>query len=71
METHKRGIENEEKVPNNKVFLIRQILNVIFMVGAIVGGLLYWFQPEPTLGILVIMTSMFFKMAECVLRFRK
>ncbi len=71
MEIHKRGKDTEEKTGNSRVFLIRQILNVIFMIGAVAGGLLYWFMPEPTLGILVIMTSMFFKMAECVLRFRK
>ncbi|TGX81850.1 hypothetical protein E5358_08920 [Palleniella muris] len=71
METHKRKIDNEYNGGKSRVFVIRQILNIIFMIGAVSGGLLYWLQPEPTLGILVIMTSMFFKMAECVLRFRK
>lgn len=71
METHKRKTEDEETGGKSRVFFIRQALNIIFMIGAVIGGLLYWFQPEPTLGILVIMTSMFFKMAECVLRFRK
>lgn len=70
MEIHRRGEENEEP-RNRKVFIIRQMLNIIFMIGAVVGAALYWFQPEETLGILVIMTAMFFKMAECVLRFRK
>lgn len=71
METHKRNIDNEDNGGKSRVFIIRQIMNIIFMIGAIVGSILYWFQPEPTLGILVIMTAMFFKMAECVLRFRK
>lgn len=70
MEIHRRGEENEEP-RNQKVFIIRQVLNIIFIIGAVVGAALYWFQPEETLGILVIMTAMFFKMAECVLRFRK
>lgn len=70
MEIHRRGEENEEP-RNRKVFIIRQVLNIIFMIGAVVGAVLYWLQPEETLGILVIMTAMFFKMAECVLRFRK
>ena len=70
MEIHKRDEEQEPAV-NRNLFLIRQILNIIFMAGALVGAVLYWIQPEPTTGILVIMTAMFFKMAECVLRFRK
>lgn len=71
MQIHKRGEENVEEQPRKGVFVIRQILNIIFMVGAVVGAALYWFQPEPTMGILVIMTAMFFKMAECVLRFKR
>ena len=70
MEIHKRGEEAEE--PRSKtVFVIRQVLNIIFIIGAVVGCILYWVQPEPTIGILVVMTAMFFKMAECVLRFKK
>ena len=46
-------------------------MNIIFIIGAIMGAILYWTEPEPTLGILVIMTAMFFKMAECVLRFKR
>lgn len=70
MEVHHRG-EEAEKPRNNTVFVIRQILNIIFIIGAIIGAVLYWYQPEPTMGILVIMTAMFFKMAECVLRFKR
>ncbi len=70
MQIHKRG-EQEEQPQNRTVFIIRQILNVIFMIGAVVGAAMYWLQPEPTMGILVVMTAMFFKMAECVLRFRR
>lgn len=71
MEIHKRGEELEETTPRGTVFVIRQVLNIIFMIGALVGVALYWFQPEPTVGILVVMTAIFFKMAECVLRFKK
>lgn len=71
MQIHKRGEQQEEEQPRGTVFVIRQILNIIFMIGAIIGVALYCFQPEPTLGILVVMTAMFFKMAECVLRFKK
>lgn len=69
METHERGEENAR--PRGRVFIIRQILNIVFIIGAVVGAVLYWIEPEPTLGILVVMTAMFFKMAECVLRFRR
>lgn len=64
-------IDNNEGKRNNTLFLIRQILNAIFIIGAVTGAILYWVLPEETMGILIIMTSMFFKMAECVLRFRK
>lgn len=70
MQIHKRGEESEVQ-PRGTVFIIRQVLNIIFMIGAIVGVALYWFLPEPTYGILVVMTAMFFKMAECVLRFKR
>lgn len=71
MQIHRRHEEAEEETPRGTVFIIRQVLNIIFMIGAVVGVALYWFQPEPTTGILVVMTAMFFKMAECVLRFKK
>ena len=67
---HNINEENEEK-GRSRIFYIRQILNIIFIIGAIAGAIFYWTQPDETLGILIIMTSMFFKMAECVLRFRK
>lgn len=41
MEIHKRDEEQEPAV-NRKLFLIRQILNIIFMVGALAGAVLYW-----------------------------
>lgn len=71
MEIHHRAEAEEERRPSKTVFIIRQALNIIFMIGAVVGAVLYWTQPEPTTGILVIMTAMFFKMAECVLRFKR
>lgn len=70
MEIHERG--EETKTPREKrLFIIRQVLNIIFMVGAVAGAILYWVMPEETLGILVVMTAMFFKMAECALRIKR
>lgn len=63
--------EIKDKNPRNRIFIIRQILNIVFIIGAVAGAILYWTEPEPTLGILIIMTAMFFKMAECVLRYKR
>ena len=68
---HNLNEEEKEEKGRSRVFYIRQILNIIFIIGAIAGAIVYWTQPDETLGILIIMTSMFFKMAECVLRFNK
>lgn len=70
MEIHKRGEEPEQE-KRDYVFIIRQVLNIVFMIGAVVGAFLYWYLPDETTGILVVMTAMFFKMAECVFRFRR
>lgn len=47
---------------------LRNWLNLIFMVGAIVGLILY-FTVGHTIGIIVILASMVFKIVECCLRF--
>jgi len=49
----------------------RQWLNIIFMVGAVVGVLLYLFRTPQTIGVIVILASMVFKLIECALRFIK
>lgn len=54
--------------PRDLFFWIRNILNIIFMVGAVVGVIFYYFTEQETLGIIIILTAMFFKMAECSLR---
>lgn len=54
----------------DKFFMLRQIFNVIFIIGAIVGCFFYIKVNEMMGGILIII-AMAFKMAECVLRFRK
>lgn len=67
METHKRGEEPQEQ-KRGIVFVIRQILNVLFMILALVGAVLYWVQDDSMMGIIIIITAVFFKMAECTLR---
>jgi hypothetical protein len=49
---------------------LRQWLNIIFMLGAVVGVCLYFFA-DRQVGTIVILGAMVFKMIECVLRFVK
>lgn len=49
-------------------FKLRNILNIIFMIGAIVGMAVY-FCTSHTTGTIIIMSAMIFKVAECCLRF--
>ncbi|MGI6232947.1 MAG: hypothetical protein ACOYJF_08890 [Prevotella sp.] len=47
---------------------LRNVLNIIFMLGAIVGIIIY-FTVGQTPGIIVVLCAMLFKMVESVLRF--
>lgn len=57
------------------VFHIRQVLNVLFMLTALVGALMYCgVMGEGVVtrqGIIVIVIAVSIKMAECMLRFKK
>ena len=46
---------------------LRQWLNIIFMVGALVGVAIYFFGNQTT-GTIVILAAMAFKIVECSLR---
>lgn len=67
MRYHSRLKEDEKQ---DKYLMLRQILNIIFMLGAVVGVLLYFYQNK-TIGTIVIAVAMFFKMVECVFRLLK
>lgn len=56
-------IENKNKVP-----ALRQWLNIIFMVGAVIGVILYFALADQTIGIIIILISMVFKFTEAALR---
>jgi uncharacterized membrane protein YoaK (UPF0700 family) len=61
--------EQRRKPAKDDRFLhTRNILNIIFMVGAICGVLLYFYSGH-TLGTIVILAAMVFKIVECSLRF--
>ncbi len=59
----------------NTVFYIRQVLNILFMLTAIAGALMYCGVMgkgvEMRQGIIVIIIAVSIKMAECMLRFKK
>lgn len=57
-----------EQDNTDKFLKIRNILNIIFMIGAIVG-VIFYITSSHTTGIIIIMSSMVFKIAECCLRF--
>ena len=59
---HKRETED-------RFLPIRQWLNILFMLGALVGVIVYFLTDNTTTGTIIILVSMVFKMVESVLRF--
>ena len=49
---------------------IRNVLNIIFMIGAI-AGVIYYLEVDKTAGTLIILTAMCFKIAESSMRMMK
>lgn len=70
IERRRRG-EAPREDKGGMLFVIRQIINLIFIIGAIVGMALYYFNDDNTTAIIVIMSVMVLKMFECVLRYLK
>lgn len=62
---HSRRSDNSRKYTG-----LRQILNVIFMLGAISGLCIYFFYNQ-TYGTIIILISMMFKFVECAFRLIK
>ena len=54
--------------PKDKFLSVRQWLNIIFMLGAIVGVVVYFLLDNTTVGTIIILVSMVFKMVESILR---
>lgn len=52
----------------DRFFKIRNVLNIIFIVGAIAGMATFYLHDRTT-GTIVIITAMAFKIVECSLRF--
>lgn len=68
IETRRR--DGEEENPRGRYALLRQALNILFMVGVVAGVLMYLYKSKDT-GTVVILASMVLKFAECVLRLIK
>ena len=57
-----------KKSERDSFFAIRNVLNIFFMLLAIVGVVFYLTQQEQV-GVIIVLVAMVFKMIECVLRF--
>ena len=55
--------------PADRLLHIRQWLNIIFMLGAVVGVAVYFLADTTTVGTVIILAAMVFKIIECLLRF--
>jgi hypothetical protein len=51
----------------NKMLPLRNILNLIFMLGAIAGVVIYYVG-NTRIGIIIVLVAMAVKMVECVIR---
>lgn len=56
------------KPSEDPMFGFRNVLNIIFMVLAVVGVVIYLCADNSTIGVYVILAAMVFKMVECCLR---
>lgn len=52
---------------HNRIDYIRQWLNIIFMLGAVVG-VIFYFLSDSNMGVIILLTAIVFKFVECVLR---
>jgi hypothetical protein len=69
-ESYRQHRRAEEDEPRDRYLMLRQWLNGLFMIGAVVGVAIYFLKDE-TIGTIVILVAMVLKMAECVFRFMK
>lgn len=68
--TEERRLEHRHEERKDRYIVLRNILNLIFMVGAIIGVIVYYKWSHDT-GTIIILVSMIFKIVECVSRFMK
>ena len=68
--TENKVFKNRREKVNDKYIVLRNILNIIFMVVALIGVVVYFFGNQNT-GTIIILIAMAFKIVECVFRFMK
>lgn len=56
--------------PADRYLLLRNVLNIIFMLGAIAGVAVYMLA-DSSVGTIVILVAMAFKIVECVFRLKR
>lgn len=67
---HRPERHRRDESGRGKFFVLRNILNIIFIISAIIGMLVYFFKNEEV-GIVIVLGAMAFKMCECVIRLVK
>ena len=67
---YRRRRGEDEDNGEDKYRMLRQILNILFMLGAVIGVIVYFYYGRD-LGTIIILVSMAFKLAECVFRLIK
>ena len=67
---YRRRRGGDEDNGEDKYRMLRQILNILFMLGAVIGVIVYFYYGRD-LGTIIILVSMAFKLAECVFRLIK
>ena len=68
-ETFSKRHRQRESKQRDRFFKIRNMLNIIFMIGALVGMVFYFWSNRQTIGIIIILAAIVFKIIECCLRF--
>jgi uncharacterized membrane protein len=64
----RRPERRHSKPENSLLFKLRNILNIIFMIGAVAGVICYLYADKQT-GIIIVMCAMVVKFAESAIRF--
>ena len=59
--------QRREPKERDKYFKLRNVLNIIFMIGAIVGCAVFYYS-DHFIGTIIILIAMAFKFVECALR---
>lgn len=68
--TAENNLPRKHRRPDDRYLVLRNVLNIIFMLGAIVGVAVYMLA-DNSVGTIVILVAMAFKIVECVFRLKR